>query len=59
MHLWIKIILEPSRHGRLQKKGCRRFPIKNHRVFYTVDESRRMVHIARIFYVRQDYEKYL
>jgi addiction module RelE/StbE family toxin len=53
------LIFEPSRHGRLREKGYRRFPVKNYLVFYTVDENRRTVHIARIFYGRQDYEKYL
>jgi plasmid stabilization system protein ParE len=43
----------------LRHKNYRRFVVKNYIVFYTADDTAGEVHIARIFYGRRDYERYL
>ena len=46
---------EESRDARLRKQGYRRIPIKNYVMLYLVDEARKEVNIARVFYGKQDY----
>ncbi|MCL1875216.1 MAG: type II toxin-antitoxin system RelE/ParE family toxin [Synergistaceae bacterium] len=43
----------------LRRIGYRRFVVKNYIVFYRLDDVRRRVIIVRVFYSKQNYEKYL
>ena len=52
-------IFEPSRNERLAQAGYRRFVIGNYVALYKVNEELREVIVARIFYGRRDYEKYI
>ncbi len=50
----------PKRHAlvrdkRLASKGYRVLPVKNHLVFYKVDEGAQLVDIVRILYGRRDW----
>lgn len=50
---------EASRNELLKRRGYHRIVIDNYVLMYLVDEGERAVKIARVFYGRQDYEKYL
>ena len=52
-------IFEISRNERLAQAGYRRFVIGNYVALYKVNEELREVIVARIFYGRRDYEKYI
>ena len=52
-------IFELSRNERLAQAGYRRFVIGNYVALYLVNEELQEVIIARIFYGRRDYEKYI
>ncbi len=41
------------------KHEYRKLPVKNYLMFYWVDEERKRVTIARVIYVRRNYEKLL
>ena len=45
--------------GRLAEKGYRSVVIENHIMLYKVDEDHRRVLVARFFYGKRDYGKYL
>jgi plasmid stabilization system protein ParE len=49
---------QPS-NEHLQKSGYRRFIVKNYIVFYRVDNTRKEIFIARVFYGRRDYDNHL
>jgi plasmid stabilization system protein ParE len=53
------LMFELSRNERLARMGYRRFVAGNYVALYLVSEERREVTIARIFYGRRDYEKYI
>lgn len=40
-------------------KGLRKMPVKNYLVFYTVDDTRNMIHIIRIMYGARNIERQL
>jgi plasmid stabilization system protein ParE len=48
---------EEAMDAGLKRRGYRRIPVKNYVILYLVDEARREVIIARIFYGKQDYIK--
>ncbi|GHU80343.1 plasmid stabilization protein [Clostridia bacterium] len=48
---------EESRDPRLKKQGYRRVSINNYVMLYLVDDSKKEVIIARIFYGKQEYTK--
>jgi len=50
---------ELSRNAVLKEKGYRRLVVNNYVSLYLVDETRRRVIIARVFYGAMDYEKYM
>jgi addiction module RelE/StbE family toxin len=53
------LMFELSRDKRLAAKGYRRFVVGSYIALYLVDEKRREITIARVFYGRREYEKYL
>jgi plasmid stabilization system protein ParE len=53
------LMYEASRDQRLADRGYRRFPVKNFVGLYLVDETARVVTIARVFYGGQNYAQYL
>jgi len=53
------LIFELSRNERLARMGYRRFVVGNYVVLYLVDEKECTVTISRLFYGKQDYEKYI
>ena len=53
------LMFELSRNERLTGMGYRRFVVGSYVALYRVNEERREVMIARIFYGRRDYEKYI
>ena len=52
-------MFELSRNERLARMGYRRFVVGNYVVLYLVDEKAYTVTISRLFYGKQDYEKYI
>jgi plasmid stabilization system protein ParE len=50
---------EQSRIPRLLRRGYRKIVIMNYILLYLVDEENKTVHIARLFYGKRDYAKYL
>ncbi|MCL2427022.1 MAG: type II toxin-antitoxin system RelE/ParE family toxin [Oscillospiraceae bacterium] len=50
---------ELSRNERLARLGYRRFVMSNYVALYLVNEENQIVTIARIFYGKRDYEKYI
>jgi len=53
------LMFELSRNERLARMGYRRFVVGNYLALYQVDEKECVVTISRIFYGKQDYEKYI
>jgi plasmid stabilization system protein ParE len=53
------LMFELSRNERLARMGYRRFAVGSYVALYLVNEERREISIARIFYGRRDYEKYI
>lgn len=53
------LLFELSRNIYLAQKGYRRFVVGNYVALYLVNEERQEVTIARIFYGRRDYDKYI
>ena len=45
--------------NRLNTAGYRKILVKNYIIIYRIIESEKTVFIARVFYGRQDYEKYI
>ena len=52
-------MFELSRHERLAELGYRRFVIGSFVALYLVNEAQHEVTIMRIFYGKQNYEKYI
>ena len=52
-------ICELSRNDRLANRGYRRVIIGSYVVLYLIDEEQQEVTVTRIFYGRQNYEKYV
>ena len=52
-------LFEESRDTKLRKVGYRRFIVGNYVGLYLVDEEKHSVTIARIFYGRRNYSKYI
>ena len=50
---------ELSRNESLREKGYRRLVVKNYVALYLVDDTEKLVIIARVFYGAMDYEKYV
>lgn len=50
---------EQSRILRLSKLGYRRIVVMNYVLMYLVNEEDKIVNIARLFYGKRDYAKYL
>lgn len=50
---------ELSRNEMLAKRGYRRMVIDNYIALYLVDEHRHVVDIARVFYGKREYERYI
>ena len=50
---------ELSRNEILAKKGYRRAVVDNYVGLYLIDETKKRVIIARVFYGAMDYEKYI
>lgn len=48
---------EHARDSRLKAQGYRRIPIKNYVMLYLVDDDKREVIVARVFYGKQEYTK--
>ncbi|MDR1135481.1 MAG: type II toxin-antitoxin system RelE/ParE family toxin [Clostridiales Family XIII bacterium] len=53
------LMFERSRNERLAQKGYRRFVVGGYVVLYIVNEEQQEVTIARIFYGKQNYDKYI
>lgn len=43
----------------MQKKGVRRFPVKNFLVYYWIDEDNKLVNVIAVIYARRDQLKQL
>ena len=52
-------IFEMSRNKRLAQRGYRRFVVGSYVALYLVNERERAVIIARIFYGKREYDKYI
>ena len=52
-------MFELSRNERLAQIGYRRFIVGNYVALYLVDEKLHVVTIARIFYGKREYEKFI
>jgi addiction module RelE/StbE family toxin len=48
-----------SLDSRLAEKGYRRVVIQNYVMLYRIDEDAKQVLVARLFYGKREYEKYL
>jgi plasmid stabilization system protein ParE len=53
------LMFELSRNERLARMGYRRFVVGSYVALYLVNEERKEVTIARIFYGRRNYDKYI
>lgn len=53
------LMFELSRNERLAQRGYRRFVVGSYVALYLVNEGDQIVDVARIFYGRRDYEKYI
>jgi plasmid stabilization system protein ParE len=53
------LMFELSRSERLARMGYRRFVVGNYVALYLVNEERQEVTVARIFYGRRNYDKYI
>jgi len=50
---------ELSRNATLREKGYRKLVVNNYVSLYLVDETKKLVIIARVFYGAMDYERYV
>jgi len=50
---------ELSRNATLREKGYRRLVVNNYVSLYLVDETKKLITIARVFYGAMDYERYV